>query len=195
MTNIKPAKILIVTNSNIFFECIKRVLTFTLKTEFIQSEDYELITKQSNKKPKYNYLILDVRFSKKIGTQEIKKLKLISENCSNLYVFVDSGANINSIGNIRIIKPYSTSHDINTMESGHSDISNSNMQLEKDYKNILTKKEKVIADLISKGLNNKEIASRQDISEKTVKAHLTNIYRKLHIKNRFELMLSTQRNS
>ncbi len=54
---------------------------------------------------------------------------------------------------------------------------------------MLTSREKDIALAVSKGLSNKEIAEQYDISERTVKAHLTNIFKKLEIKDRVGLVL------
>ena len=56
-------------------------------------------------------------------------------------------------------------------------------------KSDLTKREQEIADACSQGLRNKEIASRLNISTKTVKGHLNNIFRKLQVDNRFALGL------
>jgi DNA-binding NarL/FixJ family response regulator len=53
----------------------------------------------------------------------------------------------------------------------------------------LTRREHEIADACSRGFRNKEIASRLQISEKTVKGHLNNIFRKLRVDNRLELAL------
>jgi DNA-binding NarL/FixJ family response regulator len=53
----------------------------------------------------------------------------------------------------------------------------------------LTKREQEIADACSKGLRNKEIASLLNISSKTVKGHLNNIFRKLHVDSRFALVV------
>ena len=38
--------------------------------------------------------------------------------------------------------------------------------------------------LLARGMSNKDIATRMSLSEQTVKFHLTNIYRKLGVKNR-----------
>ncbi len=56
-------------------------------------------------------------------------------------------------------------------------------------KSDLTKREQEIADACSQGLRNKEIASRLNISTKTVKGHLNNIFRKLQVDSRFALGL------
>jgi DNA-binding NarL/FixJ family response regulator len=59
----------------------------------------------------------------------------------------------------------------------------------REPKSDLTKREQEIADACSQGLRNKEIASRLNISTKTVKGHLNNIFRKLHVDSRFALSL------
>ena len=53
----------------------------------------------------------------------------------------------------------------------------------------LTKREMEILRLVAEGLTNEEISQRVFISEKTVKTHLTNIFDKLHVKNRFKAAL------
>lgn len=50
----------------------------------------------------------------------------------------------------------------------------------------LTHREEEILSLVADGLTNKEIAIRLDISEKTVKQHMTSIMQKLHCRNRVE---------
>jgi DNA-binding NarL/FixJ family response regulator len=53
----------------------------------------------------------------------------------------------------------------------------------------LTSRESEIAEAVGRGLRNKEIARRLQISEKTVKSHLNNIFRKLQVDNRFAVGL------
>ncbi|HOB28277.1 MAG: LuxR family transcriptional regulator [Dethiobacteria bacterium] len=53
----------------------------------------------------------------------------------------------------------------------------------------LTGREKEIIRLVSLGLSNQEIADQLFISDKTVKTHLSNIYKKLEMTNRTELAL------
>lgn len=54
---------------------------------------------------------------------------------------------------------------------------------------ILTKREQEITKEVLNGLNNPQIAQKLEISERTVKVHLSNIFQKLHVSNRFELAL------
>ncbi len=53
----------------------------------------------------------------------------------------------------------------------------------------LSKTEEKIVELVGDGLSNKEIAKRLSISEKTVKSHLTNIFMKLGLENRYQLIV------
>ncbi len=52
----------------------------------------------------------------------------------------------------------------------------------------LTRREKTIIQLVSSGARNKEIAEGLCISEHTVKAHISSIFRKTHARNRVELL-------
>ena len=53
----------------------------------------------------------------------------------------------------------------------------------------LTPRELQVARMVHKGGNNKTIARKLDISERTVKAHLSSIFRKLNIENRLHLAI------
>ncbi|MGB7292052.1 MAG: response regulator [Thermodesulfobacteriota bacterium] len=56
----------------------------------------------------------------------------------------------------------------------------------------LTNKEQEVASLVSQGLSNNAIAQKLRISERTVKAHLNNIFKKLGISNRLQLAIEYQ---
>ncbi len=57
----------------------------------------------------------------------------------------------------------------------------------------ITKTESRIIKLIAAGESNKDIAALLSVSEKTVKAHITNIFQKLHLENRYQLMIYGKR--
>jgi DNA-binding NarL/FixJ family response regulator len=62
-----------------------------------------------------------------------------------------------------------------------------------DPQRTLTARETEIVRMISHGLRNKAIAERLSISEGTVKIHLHNVYEKLGLDGRLELMLHAQK--
>lgn len=53
---------------------------------------------------------------------------------------------------------------------------------------VLSKREQEIAELVSQGLTNKQIAVRAFVSENTVKQHLKRVFSKTDVRNRAELM-------
>ena len=53
----------------------------------------------------------------------------------------------------------------------------------------LTNAERKVLDLIGDGLSNREIGERLGVAEKTVKNHLTNIFRKLNVNDRTQALI------
>lgn len=66
---------------------------------------------------------------------------------------------------------------------------NVNSNFDRTLVSTLTPRELQVAKLVHMGENNKMIARTLDISERTVKAHLSAIFRKLDIENRLNLAL------
>jgi two-component system, NarL family, nitrate/nitrite response regulator NarL len=62
----------------------------------------------------------------------------------------------------------------------------------RDAANVLTPRELELVRLAADGLRNKEISRRLQIKEGTVKIHLHNVYEKLGIRNRVQLVLYAQ---
>jgi DNA-binding NarL/FixJ family response regulator len=61
-----------------------------------------------------------------------------------------------------------------------------------DRASSLTAREREVVRMIASGLRNREIGERLSISENTVKVHLHNIYEKLGVEGRMELLLLAQ---
>jgi two-component system nitrate/nitrite response regulator NarP len=59
----------------------------------------------------------------------------------------------------------------------------------------LSPKERAIANLVSQGLRNKDIAAELGITEGTVKVHLHRVYEKINITNRTELAMAVKASS
>ena len=58
-----------------------------------------------------------------------------------------------------------------------------------DWSALLSEREIEVARLVASAASNKEIARQLDISERTVKAHLTSIFEKLGLRDRLQLSL------
>jgi len=54
---------------------------------------------------------------------------------------------------------------------------------------LLTTREHEIADYVADGLNNKEISEKLGITERTVKAHLNKVFKKMNVNSRVKLAL------
>lgn len=61
--------------------------------------------------------------------------------------------------------------------------------------NDLTKRELEVLKLLSKGLFNKEIASKLNISERTVKNHVSNIFKKIYVADRTQAAVFAIKNN
>ncbi len=57
----------------------------------------------------------------------------------------------------------------------------------------LTERQREVAELIAQGASNKDVARKLDITERTVKAHLTTIYERLKINDRLQLAVLLNR--
>lgn len=70
------------------------------------------------------------------------------------------------------------------------------MQQHKNEKksNELTERETEVLKCLVEGLSNKEIANRLFISDKTVKIHVSNIYKKLNVKSRSQVIIYAVQN-
>ena len=61
-----------------------------------------------------------------------------------------------------------------------------------DTSTALTAREREILELLSRGLSNKEIGARLDLSQFTVRNHLAHVFEKLHVRCRTEAVVAYQ---
>jgi len=66
-------------------------------------------------------------------------------------------------------------------------------QMRRPGTNLLSPREEEVVRCVAKGLRNAEIAQSLEISEQTVKTHMTSILRKLRVRDRVELLLYARR--
>ncbi len=56
----------------------------------------------------------------------------------------------------------------------------------------LTNREKQVVDEVVTGATNKQVAQKLNITERTVKEHMSSIFNKLHVRDRMQLMLAVK---
>ncbi|QJQ94141.1 MULTISPECIES: response regulator transcription factor [Halomonadaceae] len=66
-------------------------------------------------------------------------------------------------------------------------------QVRDDVLSVLTERERSVALHVASGKSNKEVARTLEITERTVKAHLGSIFRKLNVRDRMQLILMISR--
>lgn len=59
----------------------------------------------------------------------------------------------------------------------------------REYLNLLSERERGVALAVARGATNKEVARQLDITERTVKAHLSAVFKKLSVRDRLQLIL------
>lgn len=84
------------------------------------------------------------------------------------------------------MSPAVASRALNMMISGYRPDKKLLVSTNEDEK--LSKRETEILELLAKGLQNKEVAAQLFISDATVKKHIENIYSKLQLRSRVELV-------
>ncbi|WP_108944617.1 helix-turn-helix transcriptional regulator [Shewanella halifaxensis] len=83
----------------------------------------------------------------------------------------------------RVLLSEMFNHLVKRLDSGVEQVEDAVVMLQ-----MLTEREKTIIQLVSSGARNKEIAHQLCISEHTVKAHISSIFRKTQSRNRVELL-------
>ena len=69
----------------------------------------------------------------------------------------------------------------------------SNITPEQQKNELLSEREKEMLKLLSTGMSNKEIASTLCLSVRTVKAHMSNIFTKMHVASRSEALIEAMK--
>ncbi len=67
--------------------------------------------------------------------------------------------------------------------------------VERERKLVLTRREKEILVNIAAGMSNKDIAEKYDITERTVKNHITNLFKKINVSDRTQAAVYAIRNN
>lgn len=169
-------------------EKISTSINETSNYDDIDATDIDVIATDSNKSD-LKYLL----YLKQIKDEYSVKIIVLDfyENKNTFIKSIQYGLDVYILPNIDsenitwIFKQISKGkkyHDIESLEK---------LNIEKKYicKGILSERENEVANLVSKGKSNADIASDLCISINTVKKHITSILSKLNIKSRIEITI------
>lgn len=192
----KVIEILLVSDSKLLIEGIRKILESEegIKVTADLSDIKEVIAFLNENEP--NYIFLDQRvydsqiekfpLSKNINSKSTEIIMLGEEERyeDNPHNFITANQNTSACELIDIIKK---------KRNNQNDSKNIDAFYKRSMNNV-TKTESRIINLIASGRTNKEIAEKLKVSEKTIKAHVTSIFIKLNIQNRYQLMVYGKRN-
>ena len=211
--NFMSTKVMLVDDHALIREGIKQLLEFDGSIDVIEqaSDGAECLEKLQHVQP--DILLLDINMHKVNGIEvleEIKKKNIpvkvlmltVHSEAEYLVQAVDIGANgyiLKDSGSEELKKA------IQSVMDGDSYIQPSlipslnsrlvNRDIDKEKIAALTKREMEILTQIAGGMFNKEIAMNLNISERTVKNHISNIFKKIDVSDRTQAAVFAIRNN
>jgi DNA-binding NarL/FixJ family response regulator len=169
------------------FDCITNLHSFPESIVLFHINSYEGDIAKFLKKVRYDYPGAHTMFLSDVPhfQEGIDLLRMGVNGYGNSYInqsHLQHALNVIADGNIWL---YPKFLDILIKET-YASVNNSE-QIKSLSK--LSKRERQIAEFVAQGLNNQEIAARTQITVRTVKAHITSIFEKLHLPDRLSLAL------
>ena len=159
--------------------------------------------KTLSKKTDFNIILLDVMMPNMNGWDVLKEIRE-NENTKQIPIIMTTAISeeqkivkgLKMGADDYIVKPFVLSTLLARIEAvirrsawNKNDSNQIDIKKVKSVNNEITPKESAVLELLTKGLNNKEIAEKLDITEVTVKTHLRNIYKKFNVNSRTQLVL------
>ncbi len=212
----KKIKVLIVDDHSLMRQGLEQILELEDGLSVIgqASNGEQAIEKTIKESP--DVILLDINMPKLTGIEVLRRIKdmgieskvimlTIHNDREYLYETVNMGADgyvlkdadsdtlIKAIKDVyrgkSYIQPNLAKLLVDTYKSGDDE--------NNDYakKQSLTKREYEVIGLIAEGLNNREIAEKLFISEKTVKNHASNIFRKIGVSDRIQAAIFAYKNN
>lgn len=206
-------KLLLVDDHSLVRQGIKQILELEEDLEVIgqASDGEEAIKKAQELKP--DIILLDINMPKLNGINTLRKLKDIDTTTKVImltfyedreYIFETLNLGVNGYI-LKDAESESLIKAIRDVYNGSSYIHPSiamevikkteNKDNHGEEKSKLTKREYEVLILIAEGLNNRKIADRLYISEKTVKNHVSNIFKKIKVNDRTQAAIYAYRHN
>lgn len=192
---VNKIKLLMASDSKLFLDGIRKVLAnennIEIVGETLKFKELSGLIEAHNP----DVIFMDNR-ELEIDIEKLLRSKMIKNKHIRIILFTKGMAEQQDLHNlVNVNHETTTSELVRIIKNGTVETKDPENQKEDkiEYQNI-TKTEFRVIKLITAGESNKEIAEKLSISEKTVKAHISSIFEKLNIHNRYQLMLFGRRN-
>lgn len=203
-----PCTIVIADDHPLFRNALLQSVTMAISSaHLLEADSLDSLTALLEKEPDIDLLLLDLKMPGANGMSGLIQLRsqypelpivVISANedervvrqvkSSGALGFIPKSCNIHEL-----------IHSLNTVLAGDLcfpdwiDFSQGNAcELLMNKRASLTPQQRKVLDMLSEGLLNKQIAYELDVSEATIKAHMTAIFRKLNVRNRIQAVILLQ---
>lgn len=206
-------KVMLADDHALMREGIKHLLEFDGSIEVIEEagDGIECLEKLQNVKP--DILLLDINMPDMNGIEVLEELKkrnnpvkilmlTVHSEVEYLIKAVDIGANgyiLKDSGSVELKQAISMIMENDSyIQPSLLPALNSrliNRDIDKEKLNSLTKREVEILTQVAGGMFNKEIANNLNISERTVKNHISNIFKKIDVSDRTQAAVFAIRNN
>lgn len=191
---------------NIYRSCLKKVLekydNICIAGETCFFDDVESLLTENNcdviitdmyvKNKLYIDVMKDISLDNRIGvillvsSNDIKNLKAVPDKHYNAVIALSSDVN-------KLVRAI---HIVNNKEKYIDESLDLSDKINVDKKlGLLTNREREVLGFIAQGCFNKEIASKMGIAERTVKNHVSNIFKKIDVCDRTQAAIYAIRNN
>jgi DNA-binding NarL/FixJ family response regulator len=192
-----PIEVALWSGSGLFIERIRNILSEVVWARIVYESSNAKAIEKCLVQLRPDCLLLD---SGTINISFIKLLNLITEKSPDTRVIIFSSdenwrrisqfqSKVNSSNIICLAKETGSSEVIQIIKNSKNHISARQTKRKDNKSHKLTKRELTVAGLVTDGFKNKEIAKMLSIKEGTVKSHLTDIFMKLGLQSRYQLIV------
>ena len=188
-------RIALISDSELILNGLRKILGYEQGIEIAAEGKGLRFLRECATMEKPDYIFLDNRAGN-YNAEKLMRSRLLKGSGTKVIQFTEGETSAETIPNLINVNQETTSTELVAIIKMIGSAENRGRETtpEAGTKSAkITKTETRIIKLIAAGVTNKEIAEKLSISEKTVKAHITNIFEKLHIQNRYQLMLYGKR--